>query len=187
MNDNEFKRRMDNILFPTLPYQSIQKDYTDSENVNAEICAECGGVCCKTCGCHFSPDDFPEISFEYLKKELEKGYISIDYVDREVIYDDINIFILRVRNQNAPIVDMGYRRTPCILLTENGCKLDYDNRPAGGKLLIPKESFPTLFGETRRCHCKYDIDDCCYEWKPHQKVLYRLAKYFEGKEIPCSL
>lgn len=175
------------LLFPTLEYRSIKKDYDISKNVNSSVCAECGGACCKCCGCHFSPDDFEDTSFEGLKKEIEKGYISIDYVDGEMIYSSNSVYILRIRNQNAPIVDTGFkRRTPCILLTETGCKLDYEHRPTGGKLLIPS-TVSSFCHELATCHSKYDIEDCCYEWLPHKKVLYQLVEYFKCQDIPCSL
>lgn len=186
MSTEEWNQLYEKLFFPTLKYRSIEKDYDISKNVNSSVCAECGGACCKMCGCHFSPDDFEDISFESLKKEIEKGYISIDCVDGEVIYSDIDVYILRIRNQEAPIVDMGYRpRRPCILLTEQGCKFDYEHRPSGGKLLIPDTT--SSFDHQNRCNSKYSIADCCYEWKPHQKVLYQLAEYFEKKDIPCSL
>lgn len=179
MTSEEFKQILNDIIYPKLPYRSIEKDYNILKNVNFEICCECGGKCCKKCGCHFSPDDFKEISFDVLKKEIEKGYISIDHVSGEMIYQAHGIYILRVRNQGAPVVDTGYSRSPCILLTENGCKLDYEKRPSGGKLLIPAKN--------RMCFSKYSIKDCCYEWQPHQKILNDLIEYFEDKEIPCSL
>lgn len=178
---------IEDFFFPKLEYRSVEKDLDISKNVNSEICTECGGQCCKRCGCHFSPDDFKEINFDFLKKEIEKGYISIDYVDGEMIYQNIGVYILRVRNQCAPVVDFSFGQRPCILLTEKGCKLDYEHRPSGGKLLIPSNEFYGLFESKRMCASKYSIKDCCYEWKPHQKILYNLAKYFEDKEIPCSL
>ena len=165
--------------------RKIQKNYDVAKNVDSAICAECGGACCKTCGCQFSPDDFKEVTFTFLKAEIEKGYISIDYVDREIIYSDCGYYILRMRNQNAPIVDCGGRRTPCILLKEDGCKLSYEKRPTGGKLLIPSRVIDE-FG-IRNCESTYSIKDCCYEWKEHQTVLRELVKYFRNKEIPCSL
>ena len=48
---------------------------------NKELCSACGGICCKNMGCHYSPDDFSDLSFEGLKKEIDKGYISIDWWD----------------------------------------------------------------------------------------------------------
>lgn len=181
MTCEEFTKMLEKLMYPTLEYRSLEKDYDVSKNINCDLCSKCGGDCCKKCGCHFSPDDFEEISFEFLKKELEKGYISIDYVDGEMIYSDFGVYILRVRNQGADIVDacLIREKSQCILLTENGCKLDYNHRPTGGKLLIPNED--------GRCRQKYDIFDCCYEWKPHQRILRDLVEYFETKEIPCSL
>ena len=64
MSKNYSREEFINILYPKLPYRSIKKDYDYSKNVNSKICSECGGECCKRCGCHFSPDDFKEISFE---------------------------------------------------------------------------------------------------------------------------
>ena len=72
-------------FFQPLDNRKIEKNYDISKNVNSTICAECGGTCCKSCGCHFSPSDFEDLSFDGLKKELQKGYISIDYVDGELI------------------------------------------------------------------------------------------------------
>ena len=180
-----FLRMLEKILNPE---RTIVKDFTDEKNVNPKICSECGGECCKRCGCHFSPDDFEEISFEFLKKELEKGYISIDYVDGEFLYQFYGIYILRMRNQDAPIVDTWYKRSPCILLTENGCKLDYEHRPTGGKLLIPSNMFYPVSGKLERiCRTTYGIEECCYEWRPYQKILHELVKYFKDKDFTCSI
>lgn len=184
------KEILDSILYPNLSYRSVPKDYNNAQNVNPEICRECGGECCQRCGCNFSPDDFSEISFEYLKTQLEKGYISIEYIDGEMIYADFGIYILRARNQGAPIVDTDFRpRTPCVLWTkERGCKLDYKHRPSGGKLLIPSEKIARgLWGNVRDCHSPYTLRNCCNEWRPHQRVLSELIDYFKDKDFECSL
>lgn len=182
------KKTLDRPLRTTPPYRSMKRNHSIFKNVNKKICKECGGECCKNCGCHFSPDDFKEISFEFLKKEMEKGYISIDYVHGNLIFESSGLYILRIRNQGAPIVDLGYKRTPCILLTEKGCKLKYRKRPSGGKYLVPSNQFssnkPTPI---RKCLSIYTIVDCCYDWKPYQKILVKLTEYFQDKEIPCSI
>lgn len=186
--DRKVSDVLDCILYPKLEYRSVKKDYSRLKNVSKRICAECGGECCKRCGCEFSPDDFKEISFEYLKDEMEKGYISIAYVPDEICYDPFGVYILRVRNREAPVVDLGYRRSPCILLTEKGCKLNYKDRPSGGKLLIPSRKVYEFMGEKKRvCPTSYGIRDCCYEWKPHQRIIHELIEYFRDKDVPCSL
>lgn len=192
LEQDEILRNIEIFFYPELPYRSLKKEYSILTDVNSEVCAECGGECCKRCGCHFSPDDFEEISFEFLKGEIEKGYISIDCVDEDIALFETTVelgtFFLRIRNQGAPIVDVGFKKTPCILLTEKGCKLDYKHRPTGGKLLIPsEEKISTYSCFMRECHSKYSIEACCFEWEPHQKVLHKLRKYFLDKEIPCSL
>lgn len=188
ISKQEFYRMLESMFCPKLPYRSLKKNYPLSETINPELCTRCGGVCCKRCGCHFSPDDFEEISFDCLKRELKKGYISIDYVDGEVIYESYGVYILRVRNKDSPIVDVNiHKRSPCCLLTKSGCKLDYNHRPAGGRLLIPSTFLNEDENEVLSCHSKYEIKDCCYEWRPHQKVLHQLVDYFKSKDFPCVL
>lgn len=169
-------------------YRIIEKNYDDPANLNEELCARCKGHCCKRCGCHFSPYDFEEISYEYLMNEIKKGYISIDYVDREVLKEDRGVYIMRIRNKNAKIVDFGDKRTRCILLGENGCMLSYEKRPSGGRLLIPRTYFEAeVDQEVLGCYSKYSIEDCCQEWKRYQEVLVKLLRYFRDKDYPCSL
>ena len=159
--------------------RSVNRSLEDiSKNVNSEICSECKGRCCKHCGCFFSPYDFEEISFEFLKKEIEKGYISVSFLDADLIKQP-EVFILRIRNSGKPVVDTGYPKSPCILLTEKGCKLDYEHRPKGARFLIPLKEGP--------CRSEYSLIDCANEWKVYQDVIFELMYYFEGKEIPCSL
>lgn len=187
MARKKIERYLSRVRFPKEPYRSVTKDYEAAENVDTRVCKECGGECCKRCGCEFSPDDFEEISFEFLKREIEKGFITIEFID-DSLYDQLDgMMILRVRNRRSPIVDCAWKKTPCILLTPEGCKLDYEHRPTGGKLLRPStEKVGTIF-RRRKCSSTYSIAACCYEWWPHQKILFELAEYFKDKDIPCSI
>lgn len=118
---------------------------------------------------------------------MKKSYISIDYVWGEVICSNIGVLFLRVRNQGTPIVDTAlHGRMPCILLTKNGCKLDYKKRPTGGRLLRPSSTISRITNK-RECYSQYGIEECCYEWKPHQKILHQLVEYFKEKDFPCLL
>lgn len=187
MNSSEFLRIVDFLqqLESTTPER--KKEYTTEETTNPNLCAKCGGECCKGCGCHFSPEDFEDTSFEGLKRELEKGYISIDRVDGRAFDRPEMFFILRIRNRGARIVYLNYERgEPCILLTEKGCKLSYTKRPTGGRLLIPvavKYKGLTCLN----CQSAYTIEDCCMEWRPYQQVLSELIHYFKYKDYPCLL
>ena len=161
-----------------------KKNREAPENINPEICKGCGW-CCRRCGCYFSPEDFPEISYEYLKKRIEEGYISLEFVLKERTYLDYDTLILRVRNQGAPVVDLGLKRTPCVLLTEKGCALSEKDRPSGGVFLIPMETFnPKTGRKEKACYSKYDIEECALEWRPYQDILLQLLKYFQEHNVP---
>ena len=159
-------------------YRHYPKDYSNPELQFPELCAECGGSCCKNCGCTFSPDDFEDLSFDSLKAEIEKGYIAIDAVDGDQFAIAGIYKILRVRNVGEPVYG-GRRGGPCVLLAENGCKLDFEHRPAGGKLMVPAEA--------TYCPTYYHTDQAIREWSKYQEVLDRLAGYFYEKEIECTL
>lgn len=50
-------------------------------------------------------------------------------------------FILKARRVGEPTVKTKLiKDTPCILLTDKGCMLSEDERPKGGKELIPLEA-----------------------------------------------
>lgn len=178
IDNKEFWQLLNEITGLTSEPRKIKKDYDISKNVNSQICSECGGQCCKRCGCQFSPDDFEEISFDFLKKEIEKGYISIENMPGKILEQRESIYILRTRNQGAGVVDTCYEDTPCVLLTENGCKLDYEHRPTGARLLVPSKK-RGFFTRVRKCYPSYSIADCCFEWKEYQDILHQLVKYFE--------
>lgn len=159
-------------------HRHYDKDYSNPELQFPELCAECGGCCCERCGCTFSPDDFKDLSFEGLKAEIEKGYIAIDEVDGDRFYIAGFYKILRVRNVDEPVYG-GRTCGPCILLAKDGCKLDFEHRPAGGKLMVPAEA--------TYCPTYYPTDHAIREWSKYQEVLDRLAEYFFKKEIKCTL
>lgn len=134
---------------------------------NKELCTKCKGRCCKSCGCHYSPEDFKDLSYEGLKREIDKGYISIDWWEGNPFEDERNIsrgLFLRIRNINSSIVDASWGGR-CVLLTEQGCPLDYENRPKGARLLIPSE---------KGCKLEYDKQDCAKDWYRYSDILLRL-------------
>jgi len=159
---------------------SIYKAYfnIDSQNINpnTNLCKSCKGICCKQCGCYFSPYDFTDLSFEYLKNRLDIGYISIDNISSRFTGLRNDYLILRTRNKNRNIYDIDITRQTlgCDLLTSEGCLLTYDERPSGGKLLIPKK-YST-------CESEYTITDCALEWKQYQSVLLHLASHYQWTE-----
>ncbi|MGL5715825.1 MAG: hypothetical protein ACRCX2_22575 [Paraclostridium sp.] len=146
---------------------------------NKEICAECGGVCCKHMGCHYSPDDFKDLTYEGLKSEIDKGCISIDWWEGSILKNreiDSTAYFLRVRNKYSPIVDPSWDGE-CLLLRETGCPLSYSERPKGARLLIPNKS--------GSCELKYDKEDCADDWYKYNDILNKLFTHYSKISSSC--
>ena len=178
-NDEEF---WDAIFYSTRGARRYDKVGTEETTCNYSICAECGGRYCKRCGCHLSPDDFKDLSFDEMLKEFKKGYLTIEVIDGDPFFHHGFPRIVRMRNVDSPVVEERlYARpqSPCVMLGENGCKLEYHNRPAGGRLLVPNK-------RNNKLHCKsrYNIEECMHEWLYHQKLLAKLADCLRFEEIP---
>ena len=151
---------------------------------NKQLCKECGGRCCKRMGCHYSPDDFEEITYESLKKEIEKGFISIDWWEgnpfEENKDDDISkAYYLRIRNKDGEIVDPSWGGE-CILLTDDSCPLSYEERPKGARMLEPDE-----YG----CISYYNKQQAARDWYKYNDILSKLVEEFgyeEDEELDLS-
>ena len=155
--------------------------------INHSICTKCKGRCCKYMGCHFSPTDFNDLSFEGLKKELKNGYISISCICLNPISSTDYLYFLRVRNLGSPIVDVNIGEIhPCILLGKSGCKLSDSDRPLGGKLLVPTP-YSVTYPEDILCDNLYSLQDCAFDWKPYTNTLLQLIQFFKGKNYVSIL
>lgn len=165
----------------------FKKDYDRPELRNEERCRSCRGLCCLTCGCLLSPDDFtkwfgvPPTS-DLVERELKKGYLSIVAID----YGSDSIFgmLLRMRRYGEQVVIMddspdivAGRFGPCVAWRkESGCMFDWEQRPAGGKLLKP--------GSTPlECVCDYPVESAAGEWLMFPDLLTDLANNYRGSKI----
>lgn len=140
---------------------------------NAELCKKCKGKCCKKSGCDYYINDFESLKIDYLENKLMSGKISIVACIRfQTLPNGKQVFepilYLRARNINRDIVDLISMKTTCTQLTESGCSYTFENRPSGGKNLIPREN--------NRCYPKDDQLEKIKEWIPYQKILSRLVK-----------
>ena len=146
-----------------------------------ELCKKCGGECCKRAPCHYSPDDFKKISFKALKKEIEKGNISIDWWEGDI--DDKKdrygkVYYLRIKKIGGNIVDPSWGGVPCSIWNEKtGCPLPFKERPKGARALVPAYLIPDL-GIPGKCNSTYTREMCVLEWRKHHTILKRLEAHF---------
>ena len=161
-------------------FTAIYKDYYQSDrqltNPNIDICRQCEGKCCKQCGCYFSPYDFNNLSFGGLKSVMDLGYISIDTIIKRHSGLNNDYLILRIRNKERNIYDAYHisGKLGCALLTSTGCTLNYEERPRGGRMLIPKRY--------NLCEPRYTLRECSLEWRHYQSVLNYLAEHYIKEE-----
>lgn len=151
----------------------------DIQYENKELCKQCGGKCCKKCGCDYLPKDFSDLSTNGLVEKILEGNISIVSIltinkfpnGGETITP---ILLLRERNINRSSIDLLSLKTTCASLNENGCKYDLERRPSGGKMLIPMEN--------NKCYNE-NPNLKIQEWLSYQKILERVVKRITGKSV----
>lgn len=142
-----------------------------TECAGGERCAKCGGGCCKSMGCHFSPHDFDDLSIESLTKIISEGDVSIDWWEGDVTGGDLDeTYFLRMRHVGAKIVDPSWGGR-CVALTNSGCRIPFEKRPLGGRALIPSEN-------QKDCKQTYSKENCCRDWYPYQDILAELRLRF---------
>lgn len=151
---------------------------------NLEICKKCGGMCCKKSGCDYLPSDFNDLSFKGLMDKLAEGNMSVVLtINFEKLYDGriyANPFLyLRARNKNRDIIDLFSMKTTCSLLTEKGCKYNYEERPSMGKNLVPVEGI--------KCYPLKNPNIIIEEWNSYQKVLSKIVKRMTGLTVEEKL
>lgn len=152
------------------------------KNENLDICRECGGKCCIKCGCDYSAEDFFDLSYKGILNVLSKGDKSVvAFVKFKTLANGKFIaepfLYLRARNTNRDIVDLISMKTRCSQLGDNGCSHSYDERPFGGKNLIPVRR------ENGICQPLVDPYSIVETWRPYQNQLRKVVKQYTGMSV----
>ena len=139
-----------------------------------EICAKCGGACCKHYPCLFSTNDFLDVNdIDYMSRILDTGLVCIG----QSCYD--NNLILRIRGikDKKSIVNTRLSsENTCLLFGKEGCMLPSEFRPAEALL---------YYAQTIDYHISiYDTADCIEDWSIHQDVLKTLYEKYKRIKIP---
>ena len=163
-------------------------------NENKEMCKQCGGECCKNCGCELSPTDFVgEITFERIIDLLKTGLVSIDCWEGDPRIDlaakvilgieppeEYNLrraYFLRMRNVETSVINYSWGLVHCILLSEEGCRLDFNHRPCGGRALVPKKDIKG------HCESDYSKRESSIEWIEYESLLEDAISYINKNDL----
>lgn len=152
-----------------------------------EECKNCRGRCCREHGCSLSPEDmeqalikegFTTSVLKLEEEELHKGILGLLQKDcgKELYAIDRFgtvgglVFFLRMRHKCHTFIGID-AVGECIALTPEGCSLNAEQRPRGGRFL---ESSPDG-------HCKqhYTQEMMERDWGPYQKVLSAIWEKYE--------
>lgn len=151
-------------------------------NENLGICRRCGGRCCFQMGCHTHPDDiikrFGPITKEVLITALKCGDYSADSWDGDIRYDkDLPIpegdykmecWFIRSRHIFEKAIARSYGGI-CANLTKHGCKFSWDDRPTGGRALVPNEG-----GECE--DTEFGKADAVLAWLPYSDLIEEIVQ-----------
>ncbi len=171
------------------PLTPCEKDYdlNDPDLYNPELCKACGGRCCRRCGCFIGPRDFrrrfggKELTLEAMRREIEKGYFVIERVDLTDYYRRGLGTVVRMRNIDDRFVIIGAfdvrPGSPCVMWDKSyGCKLSRDDRPIGGRLMVPSPLYT--------CSGKYGVIEAASEWLKYEEITDALIGSYRGVMIP---
>lgn len=161
------------------------ENYEVIENNTSSECVLCNGLCCRNMGCEIFPQDVKRwfntdiITKDIIIKLLDSKYIQLDWYEgdiREYIFKYPNIkdyksisYYLHMRNKNDPVIYDSWGGECIAFISGVGCKLTWEQRPTGGKALIPKNGKTQL-----KCILDVSKAECCLAWMPYYKILNRI-------------
>lgn len=194
MRDWNFGKEVSGMLYSKRETVRSPEEYPQEEVpsiieerlVDKELCSHCGGRCCLNAPCHYSPSDFEDLSYNGLKRIIkEKGYISIvkidmyDYDYYKELNDQFYHYVLRIKRHGDPVAFKMEKNNKnpfvCMLLGKKGCKLKFEDRPKGARMLVPRKN--------KRCLQLYGLEECLGDWKEHTETLHALYKYFKRRHV----
>lgn len=148
------------------------------EYENKKLCQECGGLCCKKSGCDYFTTDFGNITKVKIIEALETGNVSIVSAFKAITtYDGkigfIPLLYLRARNNDRDVIDLFSLKKECSMLTDTGCSYSLEERPSGGKNLIPGHPCKPYLNPLEEMQ----------KWKPYQSLLSKIVKRYTGKSV----
>ena len=168
---------LDEVFWYLVSEEAKKNDTSTDGHFEHDVCKFCGGRCCQRCGCYFAPSDFKQLTLESLREVLDKGYVSIIPLNAERTGIKQDTLVLKMRDEGAEVYDKLDRRTGgCIVHSDDtGCPFDDNNRPFGGRALVPNL--------VQGCFIGYSFKECAEDWLPYQTMLRILADEFDGVYI----
>ena len=131
-------------------------------NENESICSKCGGVCCTRIPGEYTPADFDN-SWDKVLEKIEEGEVSFDWYDNYKEYLNDGYYLRPKTTVADELFDPSWGGACIMWDSMTGCKLPFNERPTGCRLLEPRED-----GE---CHSDFSKLDAANAWEPfHERI-----------------
>ena len=144
---------------------------------NADLCRKCGGKCCAFYPGLCLPPDFGEpLDRNKLRDALASGNYAIDWWegDLEDMIGDLYFVRPATAHARGRLLDPTFGG-PCIFwIQSTGCSLPADDRPAGCRLLEPREGDKCLIHGAEK-------EDAVRAWWPHNETLKSIIEELRPK------
>lgn len=162
---------------------------------NRDVCAKCGGRCCKNTPCGYLPLDFIGLDpgDKYQKQAgVFKRKIDVGEAGVKVLFEHspigsefpdgiIPFFAMGAVGESGRLVDFYGADDRCRLLGESGCRLALDERPSMGAAIIPNER--SIDDAREGCGGGIEREDFIKQWLPYQLAMRALVRKITGKKI----
>lgn len=137
----------------------------------SEYCKECGGVCCKSFPGLFASSDFNEPVIDNVKALLKLGLVVIDGTIAGEYCEAIYGVRPAMQQERNLMISNGHgNKGDCVFLSEDGCILPPDAKPAVCRLLTAGK------GERHRCGMNWKtidtIGNTWYEYDADLEALW---------------
>jgi hypothetical protein len=173
---------------------------------NKALCKECGGECCRSMGCHFSPLDFEFLKEydkieefseryliirDYLRDEIEKRHISIDWWGgdpEDENFEESKGFHLQYTT-DIPY----YCRTYFLRMRHKGANIVDPSYGGTCSIWDEENGCPIEFKKRPMgarmlipnkdgCVTQYTNQQCAIDWEKYNDVLWYLVGFFVENE-----
>lgn len=150
---------------------------TMENNENVSVCAKCNGRCCRGNACETHPADVfgeNEPTIERLIEFLSSGNYQVDWWEGDVNRGDRYVsYFIRPAHTNSigELFDPSWGGTCVFFEDGKGCKLSFDERPFGGKALIPSED--------GRCRSSFSKCESATAWYDFNRMFDQIREDYE--------
>jgi Fe-S-cluster containining protein len=163
--------------------------------VDEKLCTDCAGVCCKSMSGASFPEDWG-VTPKEIEENLRNGILTRNWVvdwwegdPRENTPEEeklgIAYFVRPAHKNKENLLGLpnipGRSRWPrdpsfggeCVFLEENGCVLQFEDRPKNCRMLEPK---PKVMGETVCEHNDSHKPFAAIAWIPYQNLIREILQ-----------